>query len=268
MSGSGGLSALRTFALALALWLIPLRMDSLHAEPADTPSVKVILIGDSTVTNASGWGGAFCRKHVAAWVQCLNFAKGGTSSRSYGERGYWEPVMGNIRQTGQGVTTYVLIQFGHNDLLGRGGRQTDPETEFPSNMRAYAEDVISAGAHVILVTPLVMREFRHYQVLNRLRPWADADIRVGEALHIPVLNLNADSLNAIQEMGPLKAIYLAKVPPPPEAVEAAQNGDSLRQRIRPFDYIHIGKEGADYFAGMVASELVKAVPASADWVRN
>ena len=54
-------------------------------------------------------------------------------------------------------TTYVLIQFGHNDQPGKAERTTDLATEFPANLARYVDEVRAAGAMPVLVTPLTRR---------------------------------------------------------------------------------------------------------------
>ena len=90
----------------------------------------------------------------------------------------------------------------------------------------------------------------------------DARSRVG--MHL--LELNADSVSAVQSMGPAEANTLAMAPPPATIAESAASGDSPAIPKSPagsapaFDYTHLGTKGSAYFARMVAAELVKAVP--------
>ena len=163
--------------------------------------------------------------------------------------------------------TYVLIQFGHNDQPGKPGRSTDLATEFPVNLRHYVERVKSAGAKPVLITPLARRSFRVGKLLNTLEPWADATRKVGLEQEIPVLELNADSVAAVEKMGPVEASTLAMGPPPPDVAQSAGSGDSVAiPKAAPgetaplFDYTHLGAKGSAFFARIVAGELVHAVP--------
>ena len=108
--------------------------------------VRIVLVGDSTMAEGSGWGPAFC-KDVAPQVTCINMAKGGRSSGSYRAEGSWTKTMTELAKPGPWTTTYVLVQFGHNDQPGKEGRSTDLATEFPLNMAGYVRDKIGR-AHV------------------------------------------------------------------------------------------------------------------------
>jgi lysophospholipase L1-like esterase len=208
------------------------------AQPA---SVRIILVGDSTVAPGNGWGPGFCA--LLPHVTCLNMAKNGRSSSSYRAEGSWDEVTRELAKGGFD-STYVLIQFGHNDQPGKPGRSTDLAAEFPVNIRRYVAEVKAAGARPILVTPLTRRSFKGGKVTNTLRDWAEAAIKVANEEHVPVLDLNAESLAAVQKMGPEEADALAQLPKPDPK----------------FDYTHLGPKGSALFGRMVAGELTAAVP--------
>ena len=230
------------------------------------PPVRIILVGDSTMAVKSGYGPGFCADVISA-VTCLNMAKGGRSSSSYRAEGSWDQVIEQLHSNSKFQATYVLIQFGHNDQPGKPGRSTDLATEFPANIKRYVDEVKSTGARPILVTPLTRRSFRDGQLKNDLDAWAAATRKVAGDEHVPVLELNAESSAAIQKMGPVEANTLAMAPPPPEVADTAASGNSVSVSKPPagstapsFDYTHLGAKGAAYFGGMVADELVHAVP--------
>jgi lysophospholipase L1-like esterase len=240
--------------------------------------VRIILVGDSTMAVQSGWGPGFCAL-VSTKVDCMNMARSGRSSLSYRAEGSWAKVIDALQHNGDYKATYVLIQFGHNDQPGKPGRSTDLATEFPANMKHFADDVLSTGAKPVLITPLERRVFRQGKLSNGLGPWADATRSVAAAEHIPLLDLNADSLQAMQAMGLAEADTLAMGPPPPEAVAGEATGTSVSlpkshapgaPELRPdgsdpnfnpvFDYTHLGSKGSAYFGRMIAGELAAAVP--------
>ncbi|HEY3840611.1 MAG TPA: rhamnogalacturonan acetylesterase [Bryobacteraceae bacterium] len=230
------------------------------------PPVRIILVGDSTMAVKSGYGPGFCADVVAA-VTCLNMAKGGRSSSSYRAEGSWDQVMQQLKHNSDFKATYVLIQFGHNDQPGKPSRSTDLATEFPANIKRYVEEVKSTNAQPVLVTPLTRRSFREGQLKNDLDAWAAATRKVGDEEHVPVLELNAESAAAVQKMGPVEANTMAMAPAPPEVASTAANGNSVPVSKPPagstapsFDYTHLGAKGAAYFGGMVANELVHAIP--------
>jgi lysophospholipase L1-like esterase len=253
------------------------------------PPVRIILVGDSTMAVHSGWGPGFSADLVPA-VTFINMAKGGRSSGSYRTEGSWTNVMNELNRKGDFKTTYVLIQFGHNDQPRKPGRSTDLATEFPANMRYYVQDVKAAGARPVLITPLTRRMFKNGKVRNELSAWADATRKVAQEESVSLLELNADSAAAVQQMGPTEANTLAMAPPPASVANTAASGDSApapKPGARPdansvglltnavpannvverkgtaapaFDYTHLGSKGSAYFARMVCDELINTVP--------
>jgi len=247
-------------------------------------AIKIILVGDSTVQGGSGWGGAFCAQHLTSFAACVNLGRGGRSSSSYAAEGSWQLALNEMATPGF-TATYVLIQFGHNDQPGKPGRSTDLATEFPVNIARYASETRAKGATPVLVTPLTRRQFKAGTLDNDLIPWADAIRRVATETNTPLLDLNADSAAAVQALGPVLAARFAQLPPSPEVAAALQTGttiaastgtpaastSSLTAAPPPvtdladpklaFDYTHLGREGAEFFATMITRELVAAVPA-------
>jgi lysophospholipase L1-like esterase len=255
-----------------------------HAQaPAPIRAVKIVLVGDSTTQVGSGWGGAFCARHVTSFAACLDLARGGRSSGSYRAEGSWKIALSELANPNY-AARYVLIQFGHNDQPGKPGRSTDLATEFPAYLRSYVDEARAAGAVPILVTPLTRRTFKAGKLQNDLEPWAEATRKVAAELHAPLIDLNAESAAAVQAMGALAATRLAQVPPsepvraaaatgttiasstgvaPANAAAAAQDNAALEPLGDPklaFDYTHLGPEGAELFAGMVTRLLARAVP--------
>lgn len=256
------------------------------APPAPTPiqASKIVLVGDSTTAVQGGWGPAFCARHVASFVACINLARGGRSSASYRAEGSWDIALQEM-QPGKYQQVYVLIQFGHNDQPGKPGRSTDLAREFPDNLRRYVREVRAAGARPVLVTPLTRRQFKGGRLVDDLAPWAEATRTVAAELEVPLLDLHARSSAAVQGMGPVLAMRFAQARPHPQQVVAAQAGTTIgtpptaatpatsmtlqdNATAEPmgtpkqaFDYTHLGEEGAAFFAAIIADELARRVPA-------
>ena len=112
-----------------SLFLIALLACCMTASAAD--KVRVVLAGDSTVTDKQGWGLGFAEL-VGEDVELHNLAKGGRSSKSFYDEGIWAKCV-------ELKPDYILIQFGHNDEPGKGlARETDASTTYYENMkRAY-----------------------------------------------------------------------------------------------------------------------------------
>ena len=59
------------------------------SKPAETKKlepgrkIKIVLVGDSTVTDKAGWGAGFKRFIIADKAECINTAAGGRSSKSF-----------------------------------------------------------------------------------------------------------------------------------------------------------------------------------------
>ncbi|NIJ93315.1 lysophospholipase L1-like esterase [Xanthomonas campestris] len=260
---------------------------------------KIVLVGDSTTAVQGGWGPSFCAQHVTSFLSCLNLARGGRSTSNYRAEGSWEIALHELRSGGY-RQVYVLIQFGHNDQPGKPGRSTDLTTEFPANLRRYVAEARAAGAIPVLVTPLTRRQFARGQLVDDLGPWAEATRKVAQELQVPLIDLHARSRALVQGMGPVLAMRLAQRPADPEQVLAAQSGttigktpaqashasssssssskiaaagsvsasaqdnasaEPMGQAKLAFDYTHLGADGADLFAAIVADELAKHVPA-------
>jgi len=247
---------------------------------------KIILVGDSTTAVTGGWGPSFCGYHVTSAAACVNLARGGRSSGSFRAEGSWDLALAEMRTPGY-AQVWVLIQFGHNDQPGKPGRSTDLRTEFPANLRRYVAEARAAGARPVLLTPLTRRQFAAGSLTNDLAPWAQAVRAVAAETNVPIVDLNARSVEAVQALGPALAARFAQVPPSPEVAAAALTGttipastgvaaapapaapataqdnaavEPLGQARLAFDYTHLGRAGADFFAAMVAQELAKNVP--------
>jgi lysophospholipase L1-like esterase len=235
--------------------------DSPASASPSTP-VRIILVGDSTMASNSGYGDALCARFTAQ-VSCINLARGGRSSKSFRVEGRWDEVQ-NLLKDGSGMTTYVLVQFGHNDQPGKPPRSTDLVSEFPANMARYARETRALGGVPVLVTPLTRRSFKGAYLRDDLAPWAAATRKVARQEGALLLDLNADSAAAVQAMGQQEADTLAMAPPPPAVTAPADpNKTEVAGAAKSaFDRTHLGKKGADVFARMVERELVQAVPAS------
>jgi lysophospholipase L1-like esterase len=238
------------------------------------PPVRLILVGDSTMAVKSGYGPGFCAV-ASPPVTCLDMAKGGRSTSSYRAEGSWAQVIEKLKDGGGFSGTWVLIQFGHNDQPGKPGRSTILATEFPANLRRYVEEVKGAGAHPVLVTPLTRRSFRGGKLQDTLEPWAEAARRVAAETGTPLLDLHAESMAAVEKMGPAEANTLAMAPPPESVMVGAREGNSpavpkpaVANLGEPaFDYTHLGTKGADFFGRMVARELAVEVPELKEYLR-
>lgn len=271
-------------SLSLGLILSPARaQDGVAVVHPPVQTLKILLVGDSTMQSQTGYGGAFCAYHVAPAVACLNLGRGGRSTSSYRAEGSWDVVLGEM-QNRQHQKTYVLIQFGHNDMPGKPGRSTDLKTEYPANLTAYVHEVRAAGAIPVLVTPLTRRSFKQGVLVDDLAPWVAAMRTVAREQSVPLVELNAASRTQTEAAGPVGSLTFAQISPDQALIDAARSGTSgqaagkpaplpapqsgpARHRITPyFDYTHLGHEGAIRTASVFTQALGTAVPELAPYL--
>jgi len=207
----------------------------LHGAP-----VKIVLAGDSTVNNGGGWGPAFCAD-LTANVTCVNLARNGRSSKSFYDEGLWKGVLNEHAD-------YILIQFGHNDMPGKGPtRETDPETTYAANMRRYIEEARAEGARPVIVTSLSRRSYKDGVLVEDLAAYAKAARRVAEEEGVPVIDLNASSTRLLKTMTQDQADQFDAVGHPDA------NGSTL-------DRTHLNAHGSEVFGRMVADDLARVCP--------
>jgi lysophospholipase L1-like esterase len=214
-------------------------------EEARAARIKIVLVGDSTVTDKDGWGGGL-KNHLAPEVELVNMAKGGRSSKSYIDEGWW-------RQALALKGDYILIQFGHNDQPGKGPeRETDPQTTYPANLARYVDEARAAGARPVLVTSLTRRRFgKDGRIESDLVAYVDAVKRVAAERRVPLLDLHRLSVDLINSMGQRASDELGK----------------MRADGQGMDYTHLGERGSAMIGKLVAEELKKIVPELAAYVR-
>jgi pectinesterase len=166
---------------------------SLSAQPAPH-RVRIVLVGDSTVTDDKGWGLGF-RRFVTRDAEVINEAASGRSSKSYLDEGRWAKALAARGD-------YYVIQFGHNDEPGKGpDRETDPRTTFTANLAKYVADVRALGATPILVTSLTRRAFDGDRVKANLDAYVDATKAIAAHDRVPLVDLHSSSIALAEQMG-------------------------------------------------------------------
>ncbi len=188
----------------------------------------IALVGDSTVTDEKGWGGAFANA-LSGRATVYNHARGGRSAKSYTDE---ERLPGALADS----PDYVFIQFGHNGQPGKGPeRETDPEGSYRDYLRAFVADIRAAGAEPIIVSSLARRTFTHDGHLrSTLGPWAEGARAVAEELDVPFVDLHARSFAFHSRIGPWR---------------------SAQFDIAPDDQTHLGSFGANVVSGLIFDAL-------------
>jgi lysophospholipase L1-like esterase len=203
--------------------------------------VKIVLVGDSTVNAGGGWGKGFCAV-MTPNVTCVNEALNGRSSKSFIDEGAWKKALDDHGD-------YYLIQFGHNDMKGKGPeRETDPETTFAANIRRYIRDARAIGAVPVVVTSLSRRNYRDGVLVQDLKDYSSAARRVGMEENVTVIDLNAMSVKLLEAMTQAQADEFNATG---HADERAENKKS------PVDRTHLNPKGQALFGRMVADTLVR-----------
>jgi pectinesterase len=212
------------------------------AADATARAVHIVLVGDSTVTEHAGWGAAFAAK-LRPDVRCSNAARGGASTKSYRKANLWTQALA-LRPT------HVLIQFGHNDMPGKGPeRETDAATTFRENLAAFVAEARAAGAEPILVSSVVRRNFENGEPVDLLAGYAAGAKAVAERLGVPFVDLHARSLAEVRRLG------------------AAGSAELGPMKDGKRDNTHFSPAGAVWAADLVIADLRRAVPASAAWFK-
>jgi pectinesterase len=202
--------------------------------------MKIALIGDSTVTDTSGWGKALADRFNSE-VKVLNFAVGGRSSRSWHDEKRLPPVLAESPD-------YVLIQFGHNDQPGKGpDRETDPATSYRDYLRLYVDEFRKAGAKPVILSSVVRRIFdENGQIKSTLGPWAEAAKAAAAERNVPFIDLHTASLDLHNRMGP----------------EA-----SMTFNLAEGDTSHVNRKGAEAIADLIVAGLRDVAPELAGYLK-
>jgi lysophospholipase L1-like esterase len=204
--------------------------------------IKIVLVGDSTVAEGSGWGPGFAAL-LNTNAKCVNWARGGRSSKSFIEEGLWKKALAE-------KPDYVLIQFGHNDQPGKGlKRETEPKTTYTHFMGQYVDQARAIGAKPILVTSLTRRNIGpDGKIQSTLTPYAEAVSRLASEKHVPLVDLHTLSIKMHDTLGPEKS------------EKFDMNYKDPQHDAKP-DKTHLSPEGAKTIGKIVADEVKKVEPA-------
>jgi lysophospholipase L1-like esterase len=253
----------RMVALSLAK-AVPNLSQYVRPEPAELPAegvkamkvfegapFKIVLVGDSTVATGGGWGPGFCAV-VTPNVTCLDLALNGRSSKSFIDEGAWAKALAEHAD-------YYFIQFGHNDMPGKGPKlETDPDTTFSANLRRYISDVRAQQGVPILVTSLSRRTIKDGVLVQDLKPYVAATKHVGETEHVTVVDLNAISTNILLKMTQEQAdAFNAERHPDAKAESTSTAGSTSTKDKSGPDRTHLNPGAQKYFGRLVANDVIR-----------
>jgi lysophospholipase L1-like esterase len=175
-------------------------------------------------------------------VTCIDDALNGRSSKSFINEGAWTKA---LEEKGD----YYPIQFGHNDMKGKGPeRETDPQTTFAANLRRYISDARAIGAVPVLVTSLSRRTIKDGKVVEDLKDYAEATKRVGMEENVTVVDLNGISTGMLNKMTQEQADKFNAV---------GQDKERLAVGKSTTDRTHLNPMGQKIFGRIVADQLVR-----------
>jgi pectinesterase len=238
--------------IAISLLSVLVVAFSLNAQPNSLAhKTKIVVVGDSTVTDNAGWGLGFKQFLDPDKAECINTSQGGRSSESFRREGRWTNALALKGD-------YYLVQFGHNNEPGKPGRSTDMAT-FVSNMVSYIEEAQAIGAKPVLVTPLTRRQWdkdHPGKIKSSLVPYAEEVRKIAAEKHVPLVDLHARSIELCESLGPEKCLEFS----PPKIVDGTNTGG--------FDGTHLNAKGHVLFARLVVEELRKAAPELASVLRT
>lgn len=220
---------------------------SVDVVPAPEASA-VHIGGDSTVADQGtpwpwepdqtycGWG-QMLPLFLSSDVGVANHAHSGLTTETFRGQGHWSLVEGALRPG-----DLVLFQFGHNDqkVLHLGA-----QTGYRTNLARYVAEVRSRGAVPVLVTPVTRNLWNAPggRFNDLLAPQAQACRDLGHELAVPLVDLHAASVRAVQTRG----------------------CEASRPWFHPGDTTHHNDEGGLAMASLVAQGLIRALPGWGRW---
>jgi pectinesterase len=219
----------------------PILAQARNANTNADKKIVIVLVGDSTVTDRSGWGLGFKQFLDTNRVECINVAAGGRSSMSFMREGRWTNALALKGD-------YYLIQFGHNNEPGKPGRSTDMAT-FVQNMEQYVDDTRAIGAQPVLITPLSRRQWdpaNPGKIKSSLEPYAANVRKMVANKGVPLIDLHALSLTLYERLGREKCYQFS----PTNIVD----GKTV------YDGTHLSSAGRVMFGRLVIEGLRQAVP--------
>ena len=176
---------------------------------------RLFFAGDSLLAKsdnpARGSWGEMLARSLSGGFKAVNCAKGGMSTRTYRNNGYWDEVMALGREG-----DWAIVSFGHNDSsLHRPDRAVVPEM-YVRNLVRYAAELRTKGMKPVFVTPVATGTFGKdgsYRDQRNLAVYAGAMKRTAAEADVPFVDLHSVTLSKVKSLGKdgSKAMYMASV---------------------------------------------------------
>jgi len=214
--------------------------------------LTIFLAGDSTMADKrvsaypeTGWGTRF-RNFFDSSVAIVNKAQNGRSTRTFIEEGLWKSIYENIHPG-----DYVLIQFGHNDEVPTKASYTN-ETDFKRNLILFINQTREKQGNPVLITPVARRSFDSTGTVKDTHVrYAQLIRETAAAQHVPLIDLDKESMALLQSLGPERSMRLYNHLAPGE------NPNYPHGRV---DDTHFNELGGRKMAELVLADLRKISP--------
>ena len=211
--------------------------------------ITVYLIGDSTMADKeviaypeTGWGMPF-HYFFDSTVTVDNRAQNGRSTRTFIEEGRWQPVVNNLHEG-----DYVFIQFGHNDEVPTKKSYTTP-ADFTANLEKFVNESRSKKAIPVLITPVARRKFdANGKIEETHAEYTQLVKDVAKKLNVPLIDLDKESQELVQQFGAADSKYLYNYLDP---------GENPHYPDGHKDDTHFSELGARKMAEIVLHDIVK-----------
>ncbi len=154
--------------------------------------MQIFMIGDSIMqTNyfdtfpQTGWG-QMLNLFLKENVKVNNFAKNGTSSKSFLEQGLFKKVEKLLKKG-----DLLIIGFAHNDEKEYDkNRYTEPYTTFQENLKYFIDIAKCKNAEVILTTPVIRRKYQNGKLIDTHLNYVDAIKECAKKNQVSLIDLN------------------------------------------------------------------------------
>jgi lysophospholipase L1-like esterase len=214
--------------------------------------ITIYMIGDSTMCTyqarqwpVTGWGMPFAN-YFDSGVTIDNRARGGRSSRTFLEENRWQPIVDSLKEG-----DYVFIQFGHNDEAKEpqyAARYTSVP-DYKTNLIKFITDTRAKKASPVLVSPVSRRSFdKEGNAKETHADYTKAVLEIGQQYNVPVIDLDKQSRELYQQMGPVRAKLLFM------ELDSAEHPNYPKGR---HDNTHFNEFGARKMAEIVLSDIKK-----------
>ena len=174
---------------------------------AEPRPVTIWIIGDSLFqTYRPGLApltgiGQVLQQFCKPGVKVENHAVSGTSTKSFRDKGYWQPVLNGMKKG-----DFLLIQFGHNDQkANKPAVYAEAKSAYHKNLTIYIKEAKAKGVNPVLITSMCRRRFKDGHLVHTLKDYPEYCRLTGKEQNVPVLDLNKISFAEVEAMGELKS---------------------------------------------------------------